>query len=59
MISTIDEFIKEYEMIKGMGWIPTHRGGPTGIGKTLEDLLGIKENNIDEPDFGEIGRAHV
>jgi hypothetical protein len=36
-----------------MGWIPTHRSGPTGIGKTLEDLLGIVENNLDEPDFGD------
>lgn len=36
-----------------MGWIRTHRAGPTGIGKTLEDLLGIPENNLDEPDFGD------
>ena len=36
-----------------MGWIKTHRSGPTGIGKTLEDLLGIVENNIDGPDFGD------
>ena len=32
--------------IKKMGFVPTHRVGNTGIGKTLEDLLGIKENNI-------------
>lgn len=32
--------------IKQMGFIKTHRAGDTGIGKTLEDLLGIKENNI-------------
>ena len=32
--------------IKKMGFVPTHRSGNTGIGKTLEDLLGIKENNI-------------
>ena len=36
-----------------MGWIQTHRSGPTGIGKTLEDLLGIPENNLDQPDFGD------
>ncbi len=35
-----------------MNWIRTHRAGPTGIGKTLEDLLGIQENNLDAPDFG-------
>ncbi|MCM1322514.1 MAG: MvaI/BcnI family restriction endonuclease [Bacteroides sp.] len=34
-----------------MGWIETHRSGRTGIGKTLEDLLGIEENNRNEPDF--------
>ncbi len=32
--------------IKKMGFVQTHRTGNTGIGKTLEDLLGIKENNI-------------
>ena len=29
----------------------THRKSDTGIGKTLEDLLGIKENNIASPNF--------
>lgn len=53
MINTLDDFIGEYTKIKSMGWIKTHRSGPTGIGKTLEDLLDIKENNIDAPDFGE------
>lgn len=53
MITTLDDFIREYTKIKGMGWITTHRSGPTGIGKTLEDLLGIPENNYHEPDFGE------
>ena len=27
-------------------WFPSHRRSDTGIGKTLEDLLGIKENNF-------------
>ena len=53
MITTLDDFIREYTKIKEMGWVKTHRSGPTGIGKTLEDLLGIQENNIDGPDFGE------
>jgi len=30
--------------------VRTHRSGNTGIGKTLEDLLGIEENNIPGPD---------
>ncbi len=33
-----------------MGFVTTHRAGHTGIGKTLEDLLGIDENNISGPD---------
>lgn len=53
MIYTLEDFIREYSKIKEMGWVKTHRLGPTGIGKTLEDLLGIPENNLDEPDFGE------
>lgn len=53
MIYTLDDFIREFTKIKEMGWIKTHRSGPTGIGKTLEDLLGIPENNIDGPDFGD------
>lgn len=36
--------------IKSSGFVKTHRTGNTGIGKTLEDLLGIDENNIPGPD---------
>lgn len=53
MITTLSDFVREYKKIVEMGWIRTHRAGPTGIGKTLEDLLGIQENNIDGPDFGD------
>lgn len=53
MITTLEEFIEKFTQICNMGWIKTHRSGPTGIGKTLEDLLGIVENNIDGPDFGD------
>lgn len=53
MINTLDDFISDYKKICSIGWIKTHRAGPTGIGKTLEDLLGIVENNIDGPDFGD------
>lgn len=53
MITTLEEFIEKYTEICNRGWIKTHRSGPTGIGKTLEDLLGIVENNIDGPDFGD------
>lgn len=33
-----------------MGFVKTHRQGNTGIGKTLEDLLGVEENNFAGPD---------
>lgn len=40
--------------IKKRGWIPSKRRGNTGIGYTLESLLGISENNCKDPDFGQI-----
>ena len=40
-----DEFVEALEEIEQLGYIETHRSGNTGIGKTLEDLLGIEENN--------------
>ena len=52
MIYTLEDFKNEMDKISEKGWIKTHRSGPTGIGKTLEDLLGIQENNASEPDFG-------
>jgi len=45
------EFQRRLAQIKGMGYVQSHRKGDTGIGKTLEDLLGITENNIAGPDF--------
>jgi len=51
---TLQELKKKLSGIKTLGFVKTHRNGDTGIGKTLEDLLGIKENNIPLPDIGEI-----
>ena len=51
---TLPELKRKLKGIKALGFIKTHRKGDTGIGKTLEDLLGIKENNIPLPDIGEI-----
>jgi len=42
---------KNLKNIKKAGFIRTHRAGDTGIGKTLEDLLNIRENNIPLPDI--------
>ena len=48
-MKTFDEFLNDLKLIKEKGYIKTHRSGNTGIGKTLEDLLGIEENNIPTP----------
>ncbi len=40
----------ELARLKQMGWIESRRKSDTGIGKTLEDMLGIPENNLGEPD---------
>ena len=45
------DFINKLKEIKEMRYVESHRIGDTGIGKTLEDLLGISENNIAGPDF--------
>jgi len=46
--------IKKLLIIREKGFVKTHRAHDTGIGKTLEDLLSIKENNLRLPDVGEI-----
>ena len=53
MIENLDDFIDAFDEVKLLNWVQTHRSGPTGVGKTLEDLLEIPENNLDEPDFGD------
>jgi hypothetical protein len=48
---TVKEFSIRFKEIKAFGFIPTKRRGPTGIGYTLETLLGITENNDVHPDI--------
>lgn len=53
---TKESLIRRLDKIKDMGWIletekrEKNQGGP---GNTLEDLLGIEENNFPLPDIGE------
>ncbi len=56
---TLEDILQTIKTYKAKGYIPTHRPGPTGIGKTLEDVLGLKENNIDisNTNFAEIKSA--
>ena len=46
--------IEKLKEISKMGWIPNARhGNAGGIGNTLEDLLGITENNLPIPNAAE------
>jgi len=51
---TKEELIDELIKIKNAGWIPNARpGNQGGIGNTLEDVLGIEENNLPIPNAAE------
>lgn len=53
-IYTKESLIKKLLEIVELGWIPNNRhGNHGGIGNTLEDLLGIKENNLPMPNAAE------
>ena len=49
-MKTFEELVDGIKELKKRGFIKTHRSGNTGIGKTLEDELGIEENNFAGPD---------
>ena len=51
---TKKSLIAKLKDIKTRGWIPNARNGNHGgVGNTLEDLLGIKENNLPIPNAAE------
>ena len=53
-IFTKDDLINELRKIRELGWIPNARQGNVGgVGNTLEDLLGIQENNLPIPNAAE------
>jgi len=50
---TKDSVIEALLEIRRLGWIPNSRPeNPGGVGNTLEDLLGIEENNLPIADAG-------
>ena len=51
---SVREFITRFQAVRNLGWVRSHRANNTGIGKTLEDLMGIDENNIEGPDLGNV-----
>jgi hypothetical protein len=54
IIYTKQALIEKLKEISAMGWISNARkGNAGGIGNTLEDLLGIKENNLPIPNAAE------
>ncbi len=48
---SLEELKKKLKEISERGFIKSHRSNNTGIGKTLEDEMGISENNLPEHDF--------
>jgi hypothetical protein len=56
---TLDEFREAFASLREMGFVQSRRPGPTGIGHTLEQMLGLAENNVALPDLGEVElKAH-
>ena len=49
---TLSKIKRALKNLNKKGWIKAKRIHNTGIGKTLEDELGVAENNIALPDFG-------
>lgn len=49
-IQDFEDFVGKLKEISKKGFVETHRNADTGVGKTLEDLLGIEENNVPGPD---------
>ncbi len=53
-IYTKEKLIEKFKEIADLGWIENSRyGNHGGIGNTLEDLLGIEENNLPIPNAAE------
>ena len=53
-IFTKESLKEELREIRSLGWVENKRkGNDGGVGNTLEDLLGIEENNLPLPNAGE------
>ncbi|MFA5780927.1 MAG: MvaI/BcnI family restriction endonuclease [Bacteroidales bacterium] len=51
---TKEQLIEELKKLKGLGWIKNARPGNVGgVGNTVEDILGIVENNLPIPNASE------
>jgi len=53
-IITKEKLIEALRTVRRLGWVPNARpGNPGAVGNTLEDLLGICENNLPIPNAAE------
>jgi len=52
-VKNLDKIVSEFERIRDLGFLPNNRPNNKdgGIGNTFEDHLGVKENNLKDPDF--------
>ncbi len=55
ILYTKEELIEDLKKVRDRGWIKSTRssGNAGAVGNTLEDLLGIEENNLPIPNAGE------
>ena len=54
MTKDVKDLISKFNEIRKIGWVKSIRKGSTGVGMTLENLLGISENKLDKPDYNGI-----
>jgi hypothetical protein len=47
----LETFVSRFFELRMRGFVPSQRGGNTGVGHTLESELGLAENNIALPDM--------
>ena len=47
----VTDLLERLRDIASRGFVPSLRGGPTGVGMTLETLLGIRANSSKSPDY--------
>ena len=53
MVASIEELVERLDVATDAGWVNSARpGNDGGVGNTLENLLGIEENNFPIPDLG-------
>ena len=54
VFKSLEDFQAKLQAVSKREFVQSMRKGDTGIGYTLESLLGIKENNVPLADLGDI-----